>query len=88
MFEKLISHATNLMLVNAFFQSAILKFIDVSFEKLPTVMQALRLLNTMERLNLKNLDIGVKYQRLLLQIGNSIEHIRKVQKYLIWVSRR
>ena len=41
-------------------------------------MHSLKLLMTFEKLNLKHLDIGAKYQSLLQRLGNDIEHIRKV----------
>ena len=59
-------------------QTAIQKYIETSFERLPTTMHSLKVLMTFEKLNLKHLDIGAKYQILLQKLGNDIEHIRKV----------
>uniref|UniRef100_A0A8D0WVB3 Dynein axonemal heavy chain 5 n=1 Tax=Sus scrofa TaxID=9823 RepID=A0A8D0WVB3_PIG len=54
------------------------KFMDVTFEKIQNTNQALSMLKKFERLNIPNLGIDDKYQRILENYGADIDMISKL----------
>ncbi|XP_074653701.1 dynein axonemal heavy chain 8-like [Tubulanus polymorphus] len=53
-------------------------FMDKCFERIPSSLQALKLLSRFERLNIPNLNVDEKYRAILLYFGGEIETIRKL----------
>ncbi|ESO89757.1 hypothetical protein LOTGIDRAFT_192667 [Lottia gigantea] len=58
--------------------SNILQFMDNRFEKISSTQRALMLLRKFERLNLPNLGISDKYQRILSHYGKDIENVSRL----------
>uniref|UniRef100_A0A8D1J055 AAA+ ATPase domain-containing protein n=1 Tax=Sus scrofa TaxID=9823 RepID=A0A8D1J055_PIG len=54
------------------------KFMDITFEKIQNTNQALSMLKKFERLNIPNLGIDDKYQRILENYGADIDMISKL----------
>ncbi|CAH1780133.1 unnamed protein product, partial [Owenia fusiformis] len=58
--------------------STITSFMDQRFERINSTQRALWLLRKFERLNIPNLGIAEKYQRILHQYGRDIEMVSKI----------
>ncbi|XP_053374157.1 dynein axonemal heavy chain 8-like [Mercenaria mercenaria] len=58
------------------------KFMNNSFKKIPSTLQALQLLEKFEKLDIPRLNIEQKYSTIFLQYGEEVEEIRKLYQKL------
>ena len=60
------------------FQSSILLFIDQRFERITSTPRALQLMRRFETLDLPNLGVAEKYQRILMHYSRDIDMVAKI----------
>ena len=63
---------------SAFLQTTITTFMDQRFERIISTQRALAVLHKFETLNLPNLGIQEKYQRILSHYARDIEMVSKI----------
>ncbi len=64
-------------------QTLTANFMETSLARMPTTIQAVNFLVTLEPLNLKSLGIASKFESVLMKLGRDIDHISEVSLFKV-----